>query len=382
MASDGRLSNGSGESNGSNGHSTPHVPISKPSGDTTGRSDRDRELVIAFQRGDLDAYTEIYRRHRARVWAICRRLLHDSQDAEEATQETFLRSYRALARFNGNYQLGAWLARIATNICVDQIRGRARGPRVEPTEELPASDDGSRTDVLVTEQIQLSKTLAEIQPLHAEALVMRAVGGLSHQEMAGALSMSTQQVKSLLHRARMSFRRAWQEASVFALAPLATLRDLVARARHQEPAQQLASGPLTAITVERVAAAGMAAIIAISGMSSGPAQQAPEAKPSWPQDNLALPPHDGDRRQVGAEGSATKPERPAPTETVEADVTEAPDLGLADTLHAALEKELRNKPKASKPPKGKDGPIPLGKPTEQVDEVRKEAQEALESLGR
>ena len=74
----------------------------------------DRELVIAFKAGDPDAYDEMYRRYSARVGSVCRRMLTNREDAQEATQETFLKAYLALPEFNGNYRLGAWLGRIAS----------------------------------------------------------------------------------------------------------------------------------------------------------------------------------------------------------------------------------------------------------------------------
>lgn len=252
----------------------------------------DKELVIAFKAGDEAAYDEIYRRYQARIRRICRRMLHDGLDADEATQETFLRSYTALSRFNGQYQLGAWLARIATNICVDQLRVKQRTPDTEPHEEILMEESApQRPDQLVAEQIHLSQTLNGIQPLHAEALLLRAVQGLSHEEMAGQLEMTAQQVKSLLHRARTSFRRAWQEASGFILAPVAMTKTLFAR-KHTGNLNELAGvgGQATAITLERVAAAGVAAVLAFTGISSSPTEH-PAPKAAWPAEVMPLPPH-------------------------------------------------------------------------------------------
>src|SRR5687767_7015316 len=88
----------------------------------------DKELTLAFQAGQKGAYQAIYERHHPRVSNVCRRMLSDPQDAQDATQETFLRVYQALGRFNGRYQLGAWITRIATNVCLDHLRGGKRRP--------------------------------------------------------------------------------------------------------------------------------------------------------------------------------------------------------------------------------------------------------------
>jgi RNA polymerase sigma-70 factor, ECF subfamily len=238
----------------------------------------DKELVQAFQAGDQSAYDEIYRRYAPRVQAVCRRMLRNPTDVDEATQEAFLRSFVALGRFNGQYQLGAWLARIATNICLDQIRRKARTPETydTPDEKLDLEPSDQQPELLVTEQIQLAEAMAEMQPLHAEALFLRAVEGLSHQEMSHQLDMSPQQVKSLLHRARLSFRRGWRTASGFLIAPWAGLKGFASRSRETQVHNLAgASAPMGMMTVERVAAGAVAAVLAMSGLSPSEVTDSP-----------------------------------------------------------------------------------------------------------
>src|SRR4029079_15040181 len=77
--------------------------------------DDDKTLVLAFQSGDIDAYSDIFVKYRALSAQICYRILQDRDEADEAVQETMLRVYRGLPRFNGRYQLQAGVARIATH---------------------------------------------------------------------------------------------------------------------------------------------------------------------------------------------------------------------------------------------------------------------------
>lgn len=182
----------------------------------------DKDLTLAFQGGDDSAYRHIYDRHQARVSNICRRMLFDPADAEEATQETFLHVYKALGRFNGRYQLGAWIARIATNVCLDQIRAGGRRPDEVGGVELLENHEGPEVgdpEVLhlrESESHGVRKVLGELPPLHRAAIVLREYQGMSYAEMAIALDMSEPQVKALLHRARKGFKRSWK-------APLAAL---------------------------------------------------------------------------------------------------------------------------------------------------------------
>jgi RNA polymerase sigma-70 factor (ECF subfamily) len=185
----------------------------------------DRELVLAFQAGDDDAFEHLYQRHRARVTAICHKMLGNRSDAEEAAQETFLKAFEALPRFNGRFQVGAWLARIATNVCIDHLRRRGRAHLVA----LPADGDELRVEegpesAIAGRDPRVRRAIREIQPSHARALMMRNLEGLSHREIGERMAMGPAQVKALLHRARRSLRRVLGKAQGRLVAPLVGLR--------------------------------------------------------------------------------------------------------------------------------------------------------------
>jgi RNA polymerase sigma-70 factor (ECF subfamily) len=184
----------------------------------------DRDLVVAFKEGDEHAYDEIYRRHSPKIRVVCSRRLSHDHDAEEALQETFLRAYQALPRFNGQYKLGAWLNRIAINVCIDQLRGRSKAEIVRDIEESALEPQGGPEESLAASRPDVLEALGELKPLHARALKLQAVDGLSHLELAGTLAMTPAQVKSLLHRARLSFKRVLKGASGWLTAPLGFLR--------------------------------------------------------------------------------------------------------------------------------------------------------------
>ncbi|MDQ4026183.1 MAG: RNA polymerase sigma factor, partial [Actinomycetota bacterium] len=177
----------------------------------------DKALALAFQRGDRDAYRAIHDRYHERVERVCRRMLGKREDAQEAAQEAFLRVYVALGKFNGRYQMGAWITRIATNVCLDQIRARSRRP-VEPMpiEDLEPDRVASRSDadpeavvVRNAESRRVRRVLLGLPPLHRAAIVLRDFEGLSYAEVAVVLGMTECQVKALIHRARKGFRRSW-----------------------------------------------------------------------------------------------------------------------------------------------------------------------------
>ncbi|MEA2448011.1 MAG: hypothetical protein QOK47_1648, partial [Actinomycetota bacterium] len=183
-----------------------------------------KALVLRFKAGDTAAYDAIYERYMARVNGICRRMLIDPHDVQEASQEAFLRVYQALGRFNGRYELGAWIARITTNVCLDNLRSRSRRPKeMAPLEaidlELALEGEPETPETLIirnAEGRRVRKVLASLPPLHRAAIVLRDFEGLSYVEIAGALQITESQVKALLHRARGRFKRDWSSlASIF-----------------------------------------------------------------------------------------------------------------------------------------------------------------------
>jgi len=176
----------------------------------------DKDLVLAFKRGDEGSYQAIHERYSARVKGICRRMLDQPHDAEEASQETFMRVYTALPNFNGRYQLGAWMSRIATNVCLDHLRSRTRHPSDAVDHdtlcELPgAAVDEGPEELLIAdaERKRVRAVLAELAPMHRAAIALREFEGMTYNEIAIALGMTEPQVKALIHRARKAFKKQW-----------------------------------------------------------------------------------------------------------------------------------------------------------------------------
>ena len=249
----------------------------------------DRDLVLAFKAGHPGAYDEMFRRHHERVMRVCSRMLGNQQDAEEAAQETFLKAYQALPRFNGQFQLGAWLSRIAANVCVDHLRVKSRSHLVAlPSEDLVPESGSGPEDVVVGDYPRLDVAIQNVQPIHAHALALRAVEGLSHREIAGRLHLSPAQVKALLHRARTSLRKAWERAEGWAVAPLMGIRSVFSRSESTQAGSNVASiAPQVPYFVEKVAASAVIVVAALTGLPSAPDVHAPTSTPDAPK--LSVP---------------------------------------------------------------------------------------------
>jgi RNA polymerase sigma-70 factor, ECF subfamily len=171
----------------------------------------ERALIHAWAGGDHSAFEVVFRRYEPLIKRSCRRILRNSSDAEEATQETFIKACKAIHASNPDTALGPWLRRIARNVCVDQLRARSRRPVAALDAPFPsrASTEPSPEEIVAGGDPRLDAVLDRLAPVHRAAVEMRFIMGMSHKEMAGVLSSSPVRVKALVHRARTRFSLEW-----------------------------------------------------------------------------------------------------------------------------------------------------------------------------
>jgi RNA polymerase sigma-70 factor (ECF subfamily) len=174
-------------------------------------------LVERSQAGDREAFEELVRRYADRLYAVVLRFVADGDEAEEVTQEAFLRAWRSISQFEGRAQFFTWLYRIGIN---EAKRRAERGPVAgtvssiedEPIEEAP---DWSEAPELRAEQHDMRQVLERaIRALPIEyraPLILRDVEGLSTEEAASVMELGEAAFKSRLHRARLAVRRAIDE---------------------------------------------------------------------------------------------------------------------------------------------------------------------------
>ncbi len=179
--------------------------------DTSGTDDADRvddvDLLAAHVAGDPDAFSELVRRHRDRLWAVALRTTGDREEASDALQDGFVSAFRRAETFRGEAQVTTWLHRIVVNACLDRMRRR----RTRPTVPLPEDEDRAaelaldpaddpaeaserRTDVLTA--------LAQLPDEQRAALVLIDMEGYSVDDAAALLGCAPGTVKSRCSRGR------------------------------------------------------------------------------------------------------------------------------------------------------------------------------------
>jgi len=168
-------------------------------------------LVARARQGDLSAFEEVVRRHQRRVYGVALRIVRSHDVADDVTQETFVRAWRALDRFDLGRPFGPWVRRIAANLAVNHVRSpRAREEGLPDGHgEVKAASPGPLDAVLDEEARQiLDRAVAALPTEQRAVFVLRAVEEMSYEEIARALSISPGTVMSRLFRARQRLVRA------------------------------------------------------------------------------------------------------------------------------------------------------------------------------
>jgi len=175
------------------------------------------ELVERSRAGDLEAFNQIVVSYQDLVYNLCLRMLGSRQAAEDVAQDAFLSAFRNMARMRGP-TVRAWLLRIASNACIDEIRRRKRQPQLsldaspegeEPGRPIDAPDPAPGPEQMAL-RLELREALrSELLRLPGDqrlALVLCDVEGLSYEEIAAAMGSSIGTVKSRISRGRARLR--------------------------------------------------------------------------------------------------------------------------------------------------------------------------------
>ena len=184
-------------------------------------SNPDLDLAERHRYGDAEAFEEIYHRFATMVFNLALRMAGTVEEAEDLTQEIFLRIYRHLAKFNGRSTLKTWIYRITLNHCRSKL-----GRRKVPTRPLAEENDGEGAE-LVDERRgpeedalardasrRVARALRGLKPRFREAVVLRDLEGLSYEEIAEVLEIRIGTVRSRIARGRDRLRKILETATI------------------------------------------------------------------------------------------------------------------------------------------------------------------------
>lgn len=157
--------------------------------------------------GDAGAFERLYRAHAARVHSLVRRML-DADEADDLTQDIFVRAWQKLGTFRGESAFGTWLHRLAVNVVLARRKkvGTERGRYAAPADDDPLEQAAGRR---ATPELSLDfeQALARLPEGARQVFVLHDVAGYRHEEIARMLGVVPGTSKSQLHHARMALRR-------------------------------------------------------------------------------------------------------------------------------------------------------------------------------
>ena len=178
------------------------------------------EAIRLAQQGDVAAFERIYRLHNRRVYSLCLRMVGNTAEAEDLTQEAFLQLFRKIASFRGESAFSTWLHRLSVNVVLMKLR-KKRMPEtsLEETTEPDEESGGPRRDFGApdlqlsgsVDRVNLQRAVEQLPPGYRAIFVLHDVQGYEHNEIAEIMGCSIGNSKSQLHKARMRLRELLHE---------------------------------------------------------------------------------------------------------------------------------------------------------------------------
>lgn len=189
----------------------------------------DSALIEICRAGDLNAFDQLVERHQNRIFNVCYWMLGNRDEAEDASQDAFVRAFRSLANFRGDSAFGTWLHRIAVNAAIDTAQRRKRAPLPYSDLKLTGEDGVERDDPEPDQSTQpnldpahlslreerrsaVRSALAALPEHYRVVLVLFDIEGYSYEEIAQTLSLPLGTVKSRINRARLALRERLQSS--------------------------------------------------------------------------------------------------------------------------------------------------------------------------
>lgn len=171
----------------------------------TERPADERDLVLAAQRGERAAFSELVRRHQRRAYVVARSIVINHEDAEDAVQDGFLHAFKAIHRFLPDQAFGAWLHRIVANAALDVTRRR----KVRDADELPETVASPFRDPAEGGELRrrLAEALETLPARQRSVIVLHDVEGYKHAEIGKLLDIPEGTARSDLHYARSHLRQ-------------------------------------------------------------------------------------------------------------------------------------------------------------------------------
>jgi RNA polymerase sigma-70 factor (ECF subfamily) len=175
-------------------------------------------LVSLAREGERDAFAELVNIYKGKLFHLAYRMLNNRQEAEDIVQDTFMRTYENLERYDAAHKFSTWIYRIATNLCIDRLRKKkaafsldadvSEGDGLDGYSILHAKDPSPEQELILSERQQVVHLAMEALPVkYKSAMALKYYHDLSLQEISDILGIPVSTVKTRIHRGRDYLRR-------------------------------------------------------------------------------------------------------------------------------------------------------------------------------
>ncbi len=174
-------------------------------------SAKDIELARVAANGNMAAFEEIYKRHHRRVYSVCLRMLQNTSEAEDLTQDVFIQLYRKIGSFRGDSAFTTWLHRMTVNQVLMHFRKRTvKYEKTTEEGETPVqivSGTANPEKMRIVDKIALDNAIEQLPAGYKSVFMLHDVEGFEHEEVARILGCSVGTSKSQLHKARLKLQK-------------------------------------------------------------------------------------------------------------------------------------------------------------------------------
>jgi RNA polymerase sigma-70 factor (ECF subfamily) len=171
----------------------------------------DLQLAKSASHGDMGSFEELYKRHHRRVYSICLRMLQNSSEAEDLTQDVFIQLYRKIGSFRGDSAFTTWLHRMTVNQVLMHFRKRTvKYEKTTEEGETPVqmvAGTANPERMRIVDKIALDNAIEQLPNGYKNVFVLHDVEGFEHEEVARILGCSVGTSKSQLHKARLKLQK-------------------------------------------------------------------------------------------------------------------------------------------------------------------------------
>lgn len=180
------------------------------------------KLVQAVLKGDKAAFAEIVNLYQEKLYSISFRMLYNKQEAEDVVQDTFLRVYKNLTKYDHHMKFSTWIYRIATNLCIDRLRKRKPNYSLDAESSeregldgysmIPSDHRTPESELILTETQKIIHQAIESLPVkYKSVMILRYLQDLSLQEIGEILDMPITTIKTRVHRGREFLRKKLEQ---------------------------------------------------------------------------------------------------------------------------------------------------------------------------